>query len=241
MAAVEDEMWFYRALHAHIERELMRTLGDSAANDRSLKILDAGCGTGGLIRRLEKKYSTWQWTGVDIEPLACAFARERCGATIHEGSVTALPFEDESFEAVVLADVLYHLDDDDGALSETWRVLKPGGALIVNVPAYRWLWSYHDVATHARRRYERKELRDKIVRAGFGAVRTTHWNALPLPLAVVRRKLLPAPREGSDVRLSSAPVEWALRAATQLESAWLAMGVSLPAGISLLAAGRKRT
>lgn len=232
-------MWFYQALHAHVERELVRALGGRRSGE--VRVLDAGCGSGGLIRRLAERRADWRWTGVDLEPLACELAHARTAgrADIVAGSVTALPFPDESFDAVVSADVIYHVDDDGAALREFFRVLRPGGAVVINVPAHRWLWSYHDVATHARRRYERGELREKLRQAGFGAVQATHWNTLPLPLVWVRRKLLPAPAAGSDVRLYPQPVEALFRAAMALERAWLRRGRTLPLGSSILATARK--
>ena len=234
MAAVEDAMWYYRALHAHVQRELGRRLGG-----RPARILDAGCGSGGLIRRLAGAEPAWTWTGIDVSPLACALARKRCPADIREASVTALPFPDATFDAVVSADVLYHVEDDAAALREMARVLRPGGVAVINVPAHRWLWSYHDVATHSQRRYGRGELREKMAAAGMVATRMTHWNMLPLPLVIVRRKLLPAPRSGSDVQLYPAPVEQAFRAAMAVERAWLGAGGSLPLGSSILAVGMR--
>jgi SAM-dependent methyltransferase len=235
LAEVEDAMWYFRALHAHVERELARTLGDKKS-----AVLDAGCGTGGLIRRLAPQRPAWNWTGVDVSPLACELARERVGgAEIREASVTALPFGDAALDAVVSADVLYHVDDDVAALREFSRVLRPGGAVVINVPAYRWLWSYHDEAVHSRRRYGRGEMLAKLKAAGFDSGWATHWNALPLPLVVARRKLFPAPQAGSDVRLFPAPVEAAFNAAMALERAWLRSVGRLPFGSSILAVARK--
>ena len=258
LAAVEDEMWYFRALHAHVERALVGALGSGGdaspsphfpeiegaaeAPRRHPRILDAGCGTGGLIRQLAPRHSAWRWTGVDIEPLACTLARERAGdqsTDIHEASVTALPFGEGTFDAVVSADVLYHVDDDAAALRQFFRVLRPGGTLVINVSAYRWLWSYHDEAVHARRRYGRGEVRAKLGAAGFAAPRATHWNALPFPLVVARRKFFPAPRDGSDVRLFPAPVESAFNAAMAVERGWLGAFGALPFGSSILAVARK--
>ena len=235
MAAVEDAMWFYRALHAHVQRELTNALGNRAA-----EILDAGCGTGGLIRRTSTERPAWRWTGVDVSPLACELARARTTAEIREASVTALPFPDASFDAVVSADVLYHVDDDAAALREFARVLGPGGCVVINVPAHKWLWSYHDVATHSKRRYARPEVTAKLAAAGFADPRVTHWNAALLPLVVMRRKLFPAPRSGSDVHLYSRPVEKAFGAVMALERAWLSTGWGLPLGSSILATATKR-
>ena len=242
LADVEDQMWYFHALHGHIERALARSL---PANG---KVLDAGCGTGGLIRRLSVRHPEWQWTGIDLEPIACELAKERArarsagsgqAAEIHRGSVTALPFAEGTFDAVVSADVLYHVDDDEAALRQFFHVLRPGGIAVINVPAYRWLWSYHDTATHARRRYERSEVLTKLNAAGFVFAHATHWNALPLPLVIVRRKLLPAPAGGSDVSLFPAPIETAFRGAMAAEQAWLKAFGALPFGSSVFAVAAK--
>jgi SAM-dependent methyltransferase len=234
MAEVEDDMWFYRALRAHIRRELVAICGTKEAT-----MLDAGCGTGGLIRSLEASVSAWRWTGLDVEPLACTFARERCSASVVEGSLMALPFEAGTFDAVVCSDVLYHLDDDGKALRELFRVLRPGGSVVINVPAHQWLWSYHDVTVHGRRRYERRSLTALMQVAGFETVRASHWNLLPLPLVIVRRKLLPAPQSGSDVRLYPKPVEVVLNLAMQVERRWIASGRNFTIGSSILATATK--
>ncbi len=305
LAEVEDQMWYFRSLHAHVLRELEAELdgrgdilrqrmgradaaeaphpqpastgrggvrgeraaatgapgapdpqvvnpggggvhGERAPGESDTRwrprgrILDAGCGTGGLIRRLRASRPDWDWTGVDLSAVACELARQRApGTEIREANVVQLPFAERSFDAIVSADVLYHVDDDMAALREFLRVLRPGGAVVLNVPAYRWLWSYHDEAVHSRRRYTRGELLAKLETAGFKDTRATYWNTLPLPLIVVRRKLLPAPRGGSDVRLYPAPVEAVFNAAMALESAWIRGVGRLPCGTSVLAVARK--
>lgn len=236
LAAVEDRMWYFRALHSHVARAL-----DGGGLPGDAAVLDAGCGTGGLLRRLSGLHPGWKWTGVDLSPAACRFARERAGPAteIKEASVTALPFPDASFDAVVSADVLYHVADDAAALREFARVLRPGGVVIINVPAYRWLWSYHDEAVHACRRYDRREVLAKLGAAGFARIATTFWNTLPFPLIVARRKLWPRPRDGSDVRLFPPAVETAFNLAMAVERVWLRGVGPLPFGVSIFAVGRK--
>lgn len=235
LAAVEDRMWYFRILHRRIEDQLRTHLGGSA------DVLDAGCGTGGLICRLGAAHPGWCWTGIDVEPAAIGFARGRVGSGVRlvEGSVTALPFPEASFDAVVSADVLYHLDDDAAAAAEAWRVLRPGGVLVVNVPAYPWLWSYHDEAVAGRRRYLRAGLAGLLRSAGFSRCWESYANCPVFPLVVARRKLLPAPRGGSDVALQSAPVEVLLGALGAAENAWLRDGGRLPFGSSVFAVAVK--
>jgi SAM-dependent methyltransferase len=237
LAAVEDRMWYFRALHGHADRALAALLPGDAA----VELLDAGCGTGGLIRRSKSPHPTWRWTGVDLSPLACRFARERVGEGVEivEGSVTALPMGDASRDGITSLDVIYHVDDDVAALREFYRVLRPGGAVVINVPAHPWLWSYHDVATHARRRYSRGDLLGKLRTAGFVDVRATHWNTLFFPLVVVRRKFLPPPEDRSDVRLYPSPVEAVFNLGMAAERQWLRVMKHLPFGSSLFAVARK--
>jgi SAM-dependent methyltransferase len=235
LADTDDRMWYFRGLHALIERELVAGLGQGSRS----AILDAGCGAGGLIRRLSDRRPHWRWSGLDLSPAACGLARKRTGVEVVEASVEALPFADESLDAVVSADVLYHVDDDLAALREFYRVLRPGGWVVLNVPAYSWLWSYHDVAVHGRRRYTRGQMLDRLTAAGFESLRGTYWNTLLFPLAVMRRKLLPAPRSGSDVRLYSPPMEWVGNAALTVERCWLRAFGRLPFGLSVFAAARK--
>jgi len=234
LAAVEDRMWYFRALHAHAERELAAVLRAGPA-----EVLDAGCGTGGLIRRVASVHPAWRWTGVDSSPLACALARARTDAEIREARVEALPFGEGRFDAVGSMDVLYHLDDDGAALRESLRVLRPGGVLIVNVPAYPWLWSYHDEAVEGRRRYTRAGILALLAGAGFERARAFHWNGLPLPLVIIRRKLMPPPPSGSDVRLYGPPIEAAFAAMMAAERALMRLGFTLPFGSSILAVARK--
>jgi SAM-dependent methyltransferase len=242
LAEVEDRMWYFRALHAHIERELVAALGS-----RPAAVLDAGCGTGGLIHRLGPLHPQWNWSALDASEVACGLARQRLdgmrtGETqveVQLGSVAALPYDNATFDAIVSADVLYHVDDDAGALKEFFRVLRPGGVVVLNVPAYRWLWSYHDVAVHSRRRYGRRELLGKAANAGFGGLRATYWNTLPFPLIVARRKLLPPPRDGSDVHLFPVPIEAAFDVAMAFERRWIRTLGRLPFGSSVFAVGRK--
>jgi len=235
LAAVEDQMWYFRSLHAHVARVLAGRLGEHA------QVLDAGCGTGGLIRRLASHHPAWHWTGVDLSPMALELARQRCpsGVKFREASVTSLPAGVDQFDAVVSADVLYHVDDDGAALREFFRVLRPGGTVVLNLPAYQWLWSYHDEAVHSRRRYDRGDVLAKLRTAGFAAAQATYWNTLPFPMIVARRKLLPAPRGGSDVQLMPAPVEKIFNGMMALEQAWMRGVGALPFGCSVFATAVK--
>ncbi len=234
MAAVEDAMWYYRALHRHVARSLTRALGASAA-----PVLDAGCGTGGLLRHLRVKQPAWVLTGIDFSPLACALAHERSGGEVVAGSITALPFADAHFEAIVSCDVVCQVAAAELALQEFHRCLKPGGTIVLTMPAYSWMYSYHDRAVGNLRRYDRGEVNVLLRAAGFTVVTSTYWNTLLFPLAFVRRKLLPPAQSVSDVRSYPPLVEAFFNGLMALEQAWLSWGVSLPFGNSVLTVARK--
>lgn len=236
LAAVEDQMWYFRALHGHASDQLARGLSPA----RPGGILDAGCGTGGFIKRVAADFPDRVFTGLDYSALACDLARRRCpGNRIEQGSVTELPFADAEFAAVVSLDVLVQIDDRARALAEFHRVLRPGGVLVVNAAAYRWLRSYHDDACQARHRYTRPELAGQVRAAGFEILTATYWNLIPLPLIVAKRKLFRGFSDTSDVKLYPAPVEAAMSGAMACERAWLRRVGPLPAGCSVLVAARK--
>jgi SAM-dependent methyltransferase len=234
MAEVEDGMWYYRALHLNVIRCLTRQISGS-----TVQVLDAGCGTGGLLRRLQVAQPAWQLTGLDFSPIACEQARKRTGNEIVQGSIAALPFAAESFDAMSSCDVVCQVTEPAQAMHEFHRCLKSGGTIVVTMPAYQWLFSYHDREVGNLRRYSRRELNALLVGAGFTVVRSTYWNTLPFPLAVLRRKILPPVTAKSDVGAFSPWLEACFNGLMALERAWFKLGGRFPLGTSVLTVARK--
>jgi SAM-dependent methyltransferase len=235
--ASEQRMWWFRALHRNL---IQAWLGLAARRGGGERLLDAGCGTGGFLARLGEARPGAFCAGIDRDALACRFARGK-GAKVVQGSIGALPFAGGSFDAVFSADVLCHGGvDQREALREMRRCLKPGGLLVLNLPAYRWLYSAHDRAVDNVRRYGRAEVAALLDEAGFIRIRTSYWNTLLFPLMVARRKL-GSRGAASDVSVLPRPLEWLLAGVAAAESgllAWLlAWGLRLPFGGSILAAG----
>jgi SAM-dependent methyltransferase len=225
MDAAEERMWWYRALHARLIASLAPLRG---------RVLDAGCGTGGFLAKLGMARPDLTRVGLEYAAPAAARAAAKSGAGIVRGSANALPFASASFDGVVVADVLSHgAVDPDAALGESARVLRPGGRLIVNMPAFGWLASAHDRRVHNARRYSASELRAVIARAGFTQIRARYWNGLLLPVMIAQRKLL-ARNEAAPSDVAPFPpwLDATLHAITAFEQR---LPVRLPAGGSVLA------
>ncbi len=234
LAEVEDQMWYFRALHAHVDRALALVPPGAA-------VLDAGCGTGGLILRLRAAHPHWKFSGIDFMPLACELARRRCGADVdlRVASITELPFVDASFDVVVSADVVCQVENPEVAAAEFFRVLKPGGVVVINVPAYMWMWSYHDDSCQTKHRYTRPEIAALFSAAGFAEGRTTHWNALPFPVVWAKRKLFRTRADSSDVKEYPRFIDAGFGGLMAVEQAWLRAGGRWAWGTSVFGAARK--
>jgi SAM-dependent methyltransferase len=224
MDAAEDHMWWYRALH---RRLLDRLDGVHGA------VLDAGCGTGGLLARMRAARPDLRGIGLEWADRASRRAGEKSGMSVVRGSINALPFADASFDAAIAADVLCHRAVDPvRALTELRRVLRPAGRLVVNMPAYTWLLSDHDRLVHNVRRCTSRQLAALLRQAGFAGIRVGYWNGLLLPLMIVQRKL---PRRRSTAsKVASFPpwLDAMLHAMTEIE---LRLPFGVPAGGSVLA------
>lgn len=178
----EESHFFYVGNH----RIVLSLLKQYVGNRRGIKILDAGCGTGLLAKKLKEFGKVW---AVDPSEEAIKFARKR-GVNVRKASVTKLLFKDRFFDAVTCIDVIYHKKvNDQKALQEIFRVLKPGGLLILRVPANKNLKLAHDTHVHTRERYDKEELRIKLESAGFQIEKLSFVNMLLLPLAFGRHLL----------------------------------------------------
>lgn len=222
MDAVEARMWWYRALHTR----LLDALGPNPGG----LILDAGCGTGGFLARLNPGAAAM---GLEYHAAAASLARQKSGHPIARGSIDTLPFADRSFATVVTADVLCHAAVTPmRALAEIRRVLIPGGRVIVNMPAFSSLMSAHDVRVHNARRMSAPETAAMLAGAGFHVLATRYWNGLLLPLMIARRKLIPPSPDRSDVAVFPPWLDRILHGVTALERR---LPFPLPAGGSVLA------
>ena len=222
-AQLEQRHWWYSGRRALVRR-LVRGLPTGRA-------LDVGCGSAGntaVLRDLG-----WQVTGLEYSPAAASLAHAR-DLPVVRGDARLLPFPDESFDLVMSTDMWEHIEEDDVVAAEAARVLRPGGRLLVAVPAGMDLWSGHDVALGHVRRYDRAGLTALVRSVGLEVVAVDSWNVLLRPVAKLRRKQ----QQASESAMEEAhPVHTAmLRAAVAVESV---LPVTRRRGISLVVRARK--
>jgi SAM-dependent methyltransferase len=231
MLEVDEHHWWYRGRREIVGAELQRLPVPTPA-----RALDAGCGSG---RMLEELGAYGEVSGIELDPDAAEVALARGVGEVHRGRLEELPFESGSFDLVTCLDVLEHLADDRRALKELRRVTKPGGWLVVTVPAYQLLWSLHDVANHHYRRYGRRPLRLAALEAGWQVRRITSFNSVLLPVAAVVRLMQRGRRVDGDytpeLRVGPHWLNAVLELPMRGEARWLGRGHRLPFGLSLLA------
>jgi SAM-dependent methyltransferase len=181
--AMEIEHWWFMG-RRRIVMDLLKKYAE--LSDQNSRVLDVGCGTGGLLPDLAQYGSVWA-----LEPDAGALSRaKKANPTVHFTHGTApedLP--DKTFSLIVMLDVLEHIAADEVALKSVVQRLTPAGTLMLTVPAYNWLWSYHDEMSHHQRRYTVTELDAKLRQAGLTVSYISYYNTwLFLPVAL--RKIL---------------------------------------------------
>jgi SAM-dependent methyltransferase len=200
-----------------------------------LRLLDAGCGTGRNMVEFGGLGGSVE--GVDFSPEAIEFCRRRGLDGVQQAGVEALPFGDASFDLILATDVIEHLPDDRAALRELRRVAAPGGRLLATVPAYRWLWSSHDVAHHHFRRYTLHRLRERLRDGGWEPAVCSYFNtALLAPIAAVRlaeRWHRNGDGDRPDLQLTPPGLNRLLAQPMRLEAALIERGARLPAGVSI--------
>lgn len=237
----ENTHWWFRWRF-----DLIGDVVASLTNGKSdVKILDAGCGTGQMTKLLEGYGDA---VGLDLAPEAINYARIRGVKNLVQGSITEPPFEPGSFDLVVSLDVIEHVDNDMQILAGLRDIVRPGGHLVVTVPAFQVLWSEHDEINHHKRRYRVPQLRHLVQEAGFEVTRITYCNTtLYLPVLALRkgksflRKLRGAnstPNPESDLVFYPKFVNEALYQVMRLENR-IMRGRDLPFGVSILVVAQR--
>ena len=237
ISAVENNHWWYKGLRNFVLKKL------ADRTDPNARILDAGCGTGGVLAAINRHFPGTKTVGIDYSPNAMVHANEKARGHVMLGNVEALPFSDSSFDVIISLDVIYHSSvDDEKAIREFMRVAKPGGLVLVHVPAYEWLRSDHDIVVHTARRYTAGKLRSRFGAAGFRAVECGYRNSLLFPAMAAQRLLNKVRRRHSPksaVVHHQRVINTFLSTTLAVEGMLLRTGVRFPGGGSVFAIFKK--
>ncbi len=240
-ARAEDAHWWFRA-----RRRIVAQVLDRLALPSGASILEMGCATGGNLDLLSR-YGALD--AVEMDEGAVVYARSRgTAAAVYQGHLPdALPDQIRgSYDLITLLDVLEHIPDDAASLTALHDLTAPGGVLLLTVPAYRWLWSAHDVVNHHQRRYRRSELVRLIRSAGFQVERATYFNTLLFPIVAAARtlgnvaeRIRGRTQTASDIdTIPSGPVNGALEAIFASERRIIPR-LAMPFGVSILVVARR--
>jgi SAM-dependent methyltransferase len=244
--ALERSHWWFTARLKMLEIVLKKHCLPYFKTVKPLKILNIGVATGATSQMLEK-YGTV--TSVEYDSSCCDFLKEKVGIIAVNASLTDLPFSNESFDIVCAFDVIEHIKDDAKAVSEISRVLHPEGKFFITVPAFRFLWSNHDVVNHHIRRYTLSQVNKLFLTNTLQAEYRSYFNFwLFFPVVIARALLNIFPRKkknetsGSDFEVlnSSKIINNILYKIFFSESFFLLKGITLPVGVSMLIVGNKQ-
>lgn len=236
MFHAEERHWWYLGM-AVITRAL---LDRWVHPNHQLKILDAGCGTGAAMTTYLADYG--EVTGVDLYHEAVTLSRKRNASRLVRASVLDLPLAPASFDLVTSFDVLYErgVADEVQALQEFFRVLIPGGYVLIRLPAYDWLRGRHDERVHTRRRFTKNLLKSLLEQSGFIVEHLSYANTFLFPLALLKRlgeRFFPSNENGSDLALGG--MNDMFRRILSWEAPFVS-SLGLPYGLSVFAIARKR-
>lgn len=174
---LQEKHWWFKA-----RREILTTVLHDLSLPAGCDILEIGCGTGGNLAMLE---NFGQVYGMEMHDEAVLYARNTSGKDIRAGFLPDhVPFE-QKFDLVCLLDVVEHIEDDQSALNALKALLKPGGRVVITVPAYQWMFGKHDVLLHHHRRYSKEALEAVVAPSGLEIERLSHFNAFMFPLTVL--------------------------------------------------------
>jgi SAM-dependent methyltransferase len=238
---LNQDGWWWEVGRRALARRLLEHYGPASANGHRPRILEIGCGSGALLQDLQEKNTVY---GMDLADAALKICRERGLDCVSMADVTALPYGDEAFDTVIAIDVLEHIDDDGAALREIHRVAKPGGTLIVTVPAFQMLWSRRDVDHHHKRRYRVSGIRKRLRDGGFEVLKATYVNLpvfFPLYLMIKAGQLSAddTTSVSKDFGIVPKPINAVLARMMEAE-ARITPHVNLPFGSSIACVGRKK-
>lgn len=241
-AAEERHFWFVAR-----NKVICSLTKNAISGIKNARILEIGCGTGNVLQALEKNFPDDRIIGMDLFQEGLQLARQRVNCPLIQADLAHPPI-DMDFDLVGMFDVLEHIKDDRAVLKQIFQLVKPGGFLLLTVPADPRLWSYFDLASHHVRRYTQIGLRETVLQAGFAEKFISPYIAFTYPLVWLGRKSVDNSidarklqvQEQAEKEIQIIPVvNEILRGILGLEAVWLSRGKTLPFGSSLVMLARR--
>jgi len=250
MHEVEGSHWWFVGRRAILEsflREIVSgfesRLQAASANEepaeagtQNIKILDVGCGTGANLEMLSQFGAA---EGVDVSDEALEFCRQK-GLKVQKGLAEEMPFPDKSFDLVTALDVVEHLDDDVAGLREMRRVMADDGRALIFVPAFMWLWGVQDDISNHRIRYTKRQIVERLEKAGFEIERATYANITFFAPVLAGRTImkLTGLKPASENNINISALNGVFGRIFGAESVWLKRA-NIPFGVSIVIVARK--
>lgn len=241
---LERQHWWFTAREAILCGYIAHMQHKGQLLKNGLRILNVGCGPGRSSQYLSQ---FGEVTSIEYDKHCCEFASELTGLNIMHGSITELPFENESFDLVCAFDVIEHVEDDALAVSELKRVTKAGANVLITVPAFMSLWSHHDVINHHFRRYRKQQIKQLFEANDGKRLFSSYFNFFLFPPIYAFRTMSNLLKSGEKRTGSGSDFEafkpgmlntilyWIMR-----PEGWLMnSGLRLPFGVSILYSYKK--
>lgn len=231
----EKKHWWFQ-----VRRKMIFYLVKKYSQAKNPKILDFGCGSGILVKKLQD--DGYQALGVDVSKESISYGISQNIKNLSRFEGDRLEFDDKIFDFILALDVLEHIKDEKLILTEFARVLADNGTIIITVPAYMFLWGIQDEVSHHFRRYNLNQLTDLVNKTNFKIIRETYFNTFLFPLIAPIRiisRWFNLKNRRSDFSLNSKLLNRLLYSVFYFESILLKR-FDFPFGVSILLVLKKR-
>lgn len=177
---LENTYWWFIARN----RIVMDIVNKFVKIEPHTQILDVGCGTGGFTKMLLEKYDA---IGLDTSPIAIEYCKKHSIEKLFLGTLDEFPTTDFNIQAITILDVIEHIESDDAIVEQIYKTLPQNGWLIATVPAYKWLWSEHDVLHKHYRRYTKKDFVTLLKKHNLQIEYSTYFNTFLFIFSALKR------------------------------------------------------
>lgn len=231
---LEKDHWWFQARKTIV----LKLISQHVELNKNFKIIDVGCGTGMMLEAIKNTFSITA-AGIDNSPEAIRFSKKR-GLNIFLSSAEKIEQKTDSIDLIMALDLIEHIENDVASLKEFNRVLKKNGHVILTVPAFNFLFGAHDAINEHKRRYQLKELKNKIELAGFKIIKISYYNSLLFLPIIIAKLIKKITKDNHDhLKKENNIVNFILNKIFSSE-AFLLKYINLPIGASIVCLAQKK-